>query len=227
VHPKNPGVYLRLGSFYGYQKKYDRALDQFNQGMNLATDKRPFFRAISVAQLRKGDRVASVKAAEELVKQPGSSMEDKFYLATLYQENRRTDEALKLYSELVSVRPDYVAAQNNLAMLLSDAGNHEEAVAHAQKALSLAPESPAVLDTYGWVLLQQGKVQNALEPLKKAVALAPSNPTLTYHLAVAHSKNGQQKEALEAASRAVRLSTTFPEYGEAVKLHDQLQGKKN
>ena len=62
--------------------------------------------------------------------------------------------------------------------------------------------------------------------IKKATGLAPSNPTIAYHLAVAHSKNGEDKEALEAVSRALGLSKAFPEYNEAVKLRDQLQGKK-
>jgi len=222
-YPKNPVAHLRLGLFYGYAKKYDRALDQFNRGLNLAADKRPFLRAISVAQLRKGDRDASVKAAEELVKQTGSGIDDTFYLATLYQDSRRTDDALKLYSEIVAVRPDHIAAQNNLATMLADAGKHDEALTHAQKALSLAPESSSVVDTYGWILLRQGKVQDGLASIKKAARLAPSNPTITYHLAVAHSKNGQQGEALDAAYRAVGLSTSFAEYSEAVKLRDQLQ----
>ena len=225
-YPKNPDVYLRLGAFYGYQKKYDRALDQFNRGLKLATDKRSFYRAISVAQLRKGDRAAAVTAAEDLVKQPAAGVEDTFYLATLYQEGKRTDDALKLYSEIVAVHPDHVPAQNNLAMMLSDAGKHDEALAHALKALALAPENSTVVDTYGWILLRQGKVQEGLASIKKATGLAPSNATIAYHLAVAHSKNGEPREALEAASRAVGLSKAFPEYHEAVTLRNQLQGKK-
>jgi tetratricopeptide (TPR) repeat protein len=212
--------------FYGYVKKYDQAITQFNQGLKVASDKRPLLRAISVAQRQKGDMTASVKTAESLVQQPKSGIEDKFYLATLYQDSRKTAEAMKLYSAIVAERPEHAAALNNLAVLLADAGKPAEALAHAQKAASLAPENPSVLDTYGWILVQQGKTQDGLETLKKAAGLSPSNPTILYHLAVAHEKSGQQAEALGALDRAVSVSTSFPEYRDAEKLRAQLQKQK-
>ena len=62
-------------------------------------------------------------------------------LANAYLRNNEVNHAIRLYHQLITANPNDVAARNNLAMALGDAGCYEDAVSEAQKAIVLAQET--------------------------------------------------------------------------------------
>ena len=62
-------------------------------------------------------------------------------LANAYLRNNEINQAFRLYYQILSASPNDVAAINNLAMALGDAGCYEDAVLEAQKAVVLAQET--------------------------------------------------------------------------------------
>jgi len=84
--PKLPIAHWRLGTIYGFQRKYDLAIGAFNRGLAIAPDDPSLLRGLALAQNQSGNRKAAILTAEKLVKlQPGDA-EAAFLLGTLYQD---------------------------------------------------------------------------------------------------------------------------------------------
>src|SRR5690606_1677169 len=78
-------------------------------------------------------------------------------------------EARKVYEKALSINPQFIAALNNLAVLLGDHfGEPEQALKLARQASDRAPGDPIVTDTLGWVLHLNGQFASALPLLESS-----------------------------------------------------------
>ena len=66
-------------------------------------------------------------------------------LANAYLRNNEIKQAIRLYYQVLSANPNDVAALNNLAIALGDAGCYEDAVSEAQRAIVLAQQTNTFL----------------------------------------------------------------------------------
>jgi tetratricopeptide (TPR) repeat protein/serine/threonine protein kinase len=128
-----------------------------------------------------------------------------FQLANALHQRKDYAEAVRYGSVAVSLRPDSVAAHNNLAIVLRHQGKLDEAVAECRKALELAPRGAAMHTNLGNALADQGKLDAAVAEFRQAIALDPK-------LAVAHSnlgnalyKHGKVDEAVAEHRKAIAL----------------------
>jgi tetratricopeptide (TPR) repeat protein/mono/diheme cytochrome c family protein len=87
----------------------------------------------------------------------------------------RSDAAIEHYGEAARLKPDWAAAQYNVATLLATRGRLEEAVGYFRKALALRPDHAETHNNLGAVLQALGSSDEALEHFRRAVALDPSN----------------------------------------------------
>jgi tetratricopeptide (TPR) repeat protein len=63
-----------------------------------------------------------------------------FGQAVLYQHHGKSNEAAKLYKQVLELEPDHAEASNNLGCLLLAQGKHAAASAYFQRALMLLPQ---------------------------------------------------------------------------------------
>lgn len=95
------------------------------------------------------------------------------------QEGKGGD-AEQLYQSVLKLKPDNIAALNNLAWMYQEKGRLKDADVLATRAVELAPESASVLDTAGYIKLKMGD-RAAISLLKKAVDLAPGVKEIEEH----------------------------------------------
>ena len=209
--PKLPIAHWRLGTIYGFQRKYALAIGAFNRGLAIAPEDPSLLRGLAFAQNQSGNHKAAILTAEKLVKlQPGDA-EAAFLLGTLYQDQGRAEDAKRVYRDVIRLKPDHALGHNNLAAMLTESGQAAEALPLARKAATLAPENLFVLDTLGWALEKNGQHKEAREALEKAATRQPPSPTVLYHLAVACQALGDGRAARQALEKALALSKDFPE----------------
>ena len=60
-------------------------------------------------------------------------------LGAANQSLGKLDEAIEAYEKVISMRPDFVAAYNNMGVALKDQGKLDEAIEAYNKALSIKP----------------------------------------------------------------------------------------
>jgi putative PEP-CTERM system TPR-repeat lipoprotein len=121
------------------------------------------------------------------------------------------------YRAILAVNPDNTVALNNLAWLLSEAGD-PKAREYAERAYQLAPFNANVVDTLGWTLFRTGDTARGTQLLRLANNLAPNEPEIRMHLAQALMKSGDKDGAKRALGPLLALPAGTPARGEAEKL---------
>ncbi len=141
------------------------------------------------------------------------------YLAQMYEQRQRYDDAIASYKEAAKFRPRAPEALNNMAyILVTQKGDPAAALPLAEKALELGGPNPGVLDTVGWIYAVKKEYENAVKYLEAARRGAPQEPTIRYHLGVVYLKMGRTEEGKSELREALAISRNFPEAEAAEKL---------
>ena len=121
----------------------------------------------------------------------------KLELAAIYQRAGANDKAMRLYEEVIAVKPGEIRALNDYANLcVEESKNLDKAVEYAKRAKKLSPFSGAISDTLGVLHTILGNTAEAVEQLEQARSLLPNHPHVLYHLAVAYVKGKKTPEAI-------------------------------
>ncbi len=174
--------------FFNDQKQYNKALSYIDTCIGLTKDN--------------ATKKMLISSKADTLQLAYYKMPDKKYL----------NEAIALYSKLLSESPNDIAVLNNLSyMLASNNTQLDKAISYAQEAYALAPGNGTILDTYAFALLQNNEPQKALELLLQAVQLFElseiSAPADVYiHLGKANEMLNKPKEALAAYELALKAN---------------------
>ncbi|MBX3747255.1 MAG: tetratricopeptide repeat protein [Verrucomicrobiae bacterium] len=207
--PRSGLLRLRQGLLYGFIQRYDRCRDALLEAERLSPGDPRVGKALAGAYLRLGDRTEAVRWARRVVEMAPESVDDRFFLGGLLEEQGELEGAIREYRWILERQPRHVAALNNLASALAAAGRMEEALGPAGEAVSLAPGSATVLDTHGWIQFRLGRYAEARQTLERAAGLADVRPVHRYHLGLARWKAGDRVGAIEALEQALADGTAF------------------
>ncbi len=120
----------------------------------------------------------------------------KLLIASIYERQKKFDDAISTYEEILDDQPTNKLAANNYASLLLDYGQASD----IPKALSIAKgfellPQPALLDTLGWAYAKSGDNVKAIDVLKPVVDKAPNVAVFRYHLGYALYQTGDKTAA--------------------------------
>jgi predicted Zn-dependent protease len=145
----------------------------------------------------------------------------KLMLAQIDASLGRSADAVRLYEDLLSRRPDLDLARYKLAVLLAA----QEDPALRQRFLEIArelrndmPSDPLLVDALGWVQHKAGDAPRARELLEAAVKQAPEEPSLHFHLAALYAQGREQARARDELKLALDSPRPFPERLDAMRL---------
>jgi len=132
------------------------------------------------------------------------SATSRLLLALLRTKQNRSDEAKKLYDQILSDNPDDAGVLNNLAFILGSQGD-PRALELINRALAIVGPDASLLDTRAMIHLSRGDAASAIQDLNQAVALTPQKPILYVRLAEARLAEGKPQEARTSLQRADEL----------------------
>ena len=131
-------------------------------------------------------------------------------VALIYQMQSRTDDARRVFEQVLELDPKASVAANNLAWIYAEnGGNLDVALQLAKTALSALPDSGEATDTLGWVYLKKEIYGLSITTLRRAVQVAPTNATFQYHLGLAYARSGDKDRAKSTLQTALRLKSDF------------------
>lgn len=145
-------------------------------------------------------------------------------LAEQMMREKRFNEALALYEQVLAKTPEDAGTHNNLANIYLALDDAERALRAARRAYELAPENPLINDTLGWVLVTRGDAESGLAYLREARTRASTLPEIRYHLAVALHQQGRNDEALAELGSALEAGREFEGIDQATRLFERLGG---
>ena len=137
------------------------------------------------------------------------STQHKYYLANLYEKEKKIDESNNLIMGIVEKEPKNAHAWNFLGYTMLVRGDDlEKAYKYIQTALKISPDDGYIRDSLGWYYFKKGDLKKALSELQFAHSKVPDDIEILKHLAIIHTelKNFvKAKTYLKAALKHVRL----------------------
>lgn len=141
-----------------------------------------------------------------------------------------------LYRHVLSLRPDAVAALDDLAGAYLREGRIEDALPLLERALALEPEFPNALNNAGVAAFRQGRVQDAKAYFERAVARHPGLHEARNNLGRAFAREGRFDDAVaqfeavladnplqvEASANLARARRDLGEVAAAIEIYRKL-----
>ena len=211
-----------LALLAGRARAAARAFEAAHQAAPAAT----LARKLALARWHAGERAGSVRTLEAWLADHPDDLETHLALADLHLAAGRLEAARRHLTPVVTVRPDAVAALNNLAWVLLQEGQPAAARPFAERALRLAPDEPRVMDTLALVLAELNELDRAVALLQRATRAENAAPALEVHLAQTLTRRGDTEEARAILRRLLADpdALSAPERVEAETLLHELSG---
>jgi len=203
----DPHRYGPLAMSLAQQGRAKEAVDLCMEAAKTDTSAKP---AITLAAVLVSGRptAEALRRAEpflvEAAQQHNDSAELLLSLANLRVVQQRTNDAVKLYRQLLGLNPRHLLALNNLATLLCESGrpaDRQEALKYIGQAIDITGPQAALLDTKATILLHDGKADQAV-PLLEEASTSGDDPRYDFHLAVAYHRLGDDDKARTALETA-------------------------
>lgn len=203
AYPKAPDPWYYQAKIDLAEKRTTAAESDLERAIDLAPSAAyPYFELAGI-YLDRGEPKAAVARLESISKRT-QNLTAMMEIGMIRERLKEYGEAKQVYERLLAVRPQYIPALNNLAVLYGDhQGDPAKGYVLAQEARALAPASPVVADTLGWIQYELGQYTAAVASLQQAADGLPAEAEVQYHLGMAQYRLDEETEARAALSRAV------------------------
>jgi tetratricopeptide (TPR) repeat protein len=162
------GTYSTLGSIYLKKKNYLKAVEMYQNALQLQPADINVLGDLADVQLLSGDKKSAAISYEQIVMMNTSSVKEYKVLGEIYMALSRNDEAVKAYKKYNEKMPSDAA----VAIILGKDAYVNKTFSDVVKYLwreGIVLESPENL-MLGDALLESGKFQEAVIPLEKVMA---------------------------------------------------------
>ncbi len=138
----------------------------------------------------------------------GFTNHHKYYLANLYEKEKKYQESTDLIMSIVDKEPSNAHAWNFLgyAILERDGAELEKAYSFIQKAVELNPDDGYIRDSLGWYFYKIGRLDKALKEIEFAYKKVSDDVEILKHLAQIHKELKNFKLAHKFLSSAFKLA---------------------
>lgn len=224
INPLNPQVNAYLGKYEAENSQYKKAIEYIKTAIEIDPNNTDYWFDYGTWSRMMGD----YKGAEAAWKQAVALEPEYFlgyaYLAGLYDEQERREDALQYYRLTVEKNPQYYYAYESLGMYAWNAGNWSEAQTAFEQALKKNPDSISYKLMITACLYRQQKnleMKNFTERLMKNL---PNRQGLEYKLVrLYHDRGGDADVAVNISKETNR--TKKGRYLFYLALYYELTGK--
>jgi protein O-GlcNAc transferase len=187
--PKNAALaYFNAGTLYLQFKKYDAAVDAFQQSILLDPNSAEANNNLGLALGSLKKHSQAVVAFQRAIALDRNLLIAQFNMGLAYVQMDQLKYAEFVYKILIRDHPDYAPGYDGLAVTLSKSGRAGEAIPLHQKAISLGPDNPSFYYNLGISYLVLGNTEKALEQKEKLLQLEPQAASRLANLIVKNQK---------------------------------------
>jgi tetratricopeptide (TPR) repeat protein len=200
-------------------RDYLNAVARGLQTESEATAEMDFVRARLKSQL--GEKEAAEKLARQALEKQPNRAEIHSFLAGLYIQQDRLDEAAPCLRRALELKPENPGEYRRLGMVLDRLGDRSGAQEAFTQAVRRGPEDATARLLLGRLLLDTDRVKEALPHFQEAVRLDPKLAGAYYGLSQAQHRLGDADGALASRQRFQELK--LAEKGELDSIHQTYQ----
>ena len=130
-------------------------------------------------------------------------------LGSIYEQQDKLDESLKIYQKSLALDNNDPEAHNNLGLVLQKLGRLQEAMLSLKKAIALKPDFIIAIYNLGNTLKEIGNLEDAEINLKRCIELKPNFIEAYINLANTQSENNHFKDAERSLKKCIELKQNF------------------
>jgi tetratricopeptide (TPR) repeat protein len=142
---------------------------------------------------------------------PAARLHATFEGAVRLQRNRRFEEAIQSYVEILRTQPNNGNVHVNLASALMETGRLPEAKGHAERAVWLDPGNADAQCNLGAVLRAEGSIDAGKRHCRQALAIDREHTAAWLNLGHLHSLAGEFDDALSSFRKVLALDANSTE----------------
>lgn len=131
-------------------------------------------------------------------------------LGSLYFDNQRYSEAIKLLLEAVEIYPQDFAVNLILGLSYAQSDKHADAVKYLKNAVDANSNDVTALSAYAYTLSQLKENEDAIRYLKKALALSPDDVNLLGTLGLIYDSLEMWNECDSTYEKALTIDSLNP-----------------
>lgn len=188
-------------------QKIEEALAVFEEAKK--TDDSPAELQFKVAliKLQRKDYAGAESELRFILMKNPSFHQARYYLATAYASQERTDEAVSELIEIPHNHTLYKKAIGFASFLLRSKGAFPAAINVVESALKHHPADVELLGYKAAGLNESGDSKKGIEVLEKIVEIEPENEQYLFNLGVAYDDAGQKNRALEIMESVIKKNS--------------------
>ena len=202
-----------MGETRRRQGRFVESIGWYRGVLDIDPDLAPAHAGMGAAQFRLGDYEQAVESLARAVSLRPDVLPISAFglLADALHRQRRHEEAIEIYRDVLKMDPDYVPAHAGIGYAFLRLKRYEEAVESLARAISLQSGSPANADrrvAMGRAFQELGRMETAEEHYARALEIDARNAEALDSLALLRFRQQRYEEA-------IRLYETLTENGEA------------
>ncbi|MDQ7089156.1 MAG: tetratricopeptide repeat protein [Methylococcales bacterium] len=232
LHPENPYAIALQVHLFAKDKNFDSIFSTLTKANNKWPKIPEFYEDLAKYFRTKKEPEKMMATYRRGMKNLPQETSFVVNLATVYYNNHKYKEAVKVYDDFLIISPKNERVTNNLASLLVDyfptKANLARALVLTQDIKNL--ENVYALDTYAWVLFKNNRDKEALEILTEVIAKERKIAVFRYHLAKINYKMNNLSGAISQLEKALLIgekTNNFAEKEQAIAFMKELKNTTN
>lgn len=149
-------------------------------------------------------------SAQEVKTDAKARVTQLFELGNSYMAEKKFDQAIDTYRELLRVEPMHPSAYHNLGASLGNTKRHQEALEAFQMAVKLAPSQASFHASLGGAFMSLRRWDESLAALNEAIRLDPTRGDTYNMLGFLFDNTRRFEEALAANKKSCELAPENP-----------------
>jgi tetratricopeptide (TPR) repeat protein len=224
---KNPDTYFKRGVLFWNLGEYDRAIQDFDQVIELARDSKLGWLGRGTALVSKGEFESAIRDLDEAIR-----LDPRFGLAykergAAYYRSGDLDRATADFNRFVDLDPKNPDSYNDRAEAFVARGDLDKAIADYDTAIALKPSYSRGYSSRGEAFRIKGDYDRAIADHNEAVRLDPKQPDVYNNRGLTWMSKGDVDHAIADFGEAIKLNPgydrSYSNRGDALRLKGDLR----
>ncbi len=175
INPLQIDSHVNLGHIAGRQKNWGKAIEKFDLGITLGTEKADTFYFSGLARTYIGKYAEAIPFFQKAIDMKPFKSDYHFDLGNAFRSEKLFDDALNEFRKTLEIQPNHFKAMNNRGAIYWALGALDQAENEFKNALALQPNLPDIHNNLAALYLKRNDFKSAIPHLSKLVILQPEN----------------------------------------------------